>query len=144
MVDPGVRGGEPGAGGVLPGVSDAERQLFDIAKEVFDEVEGVEEGLGPRFNLDSCGGCHAQPAIGGKSPAVNPQVAMATKDGTQNVVPSFIRANGPVREVRFVRNPDGTPDGGVHALFVTTGWRARRRGATSASRISPPSLRATT
>jgi CxxC motif-containing protein (DUF1111 family) len=26
-----------------------------------------------------------------------------------------------VREVRFVRNPDGSPDGGVHALFVITG-----------------------
>jgi CxxC motif-containing protein (DUF1111 family) len=26
-----------------------------------------------------------------------------------------------VREARFVRNPDGTPDGGVHALFTITG-----------------------
>jgi len=26
-----------------------------------------------------------------------------------------------VREARFVRNPDGTPDGGVHALFVVSG-----------------------
>jgi CxxC motif-containing protein (DUF1111 family) len=29
--------------------------------------------------------------------------------------------HGPVREARFVRNPDGTPDGGVHDLFVITG-----------------------
>src|SRR5262249_31954996 len=29
--------------------------------------------------------------------------------------------DGPVREARFVRNPDGSPDGGVHALFVITG-----------------------
>jgi len=36
-------------------------------------------------------------------------------------VPSFIRLNGPVREARFVRNRDGSPDGGVHALFVITG-----------------------
>jgi len=28
---------------------------------------------------------------------------------------------GPVREARFVRNPDGTPDGGVHDLFVISG-----------------------
>jgi CxxC motif-containing protein (DUF1111 family) len=41
--------------------------------------------------------------------------------GAKNTVPSFITANGPVREVRFVRNPDGTPDGGVHDLFVITG-----------------------
>ena len=36
-------------------------------------------------------------------------------------MPSFITSNGPVREARFVRNPDGTPDGGVHDLFVITG-----------------------
>ena len=36
-------------------------------------------------------------------------------------MPSFIRANGPVREARFQKNPDGSPDGGVHALFVVSG-----------------------
>ena len=44
----------------------------------------TEPGLGPRFNLDSCGGCHSQPAIGGTSPAVNPQVAVANKNGASN------------------------------------------------------------
>ena len=28
---------------------------------------------------------------------------------------------GPVREARFVSNPDGSPDGGVHDLYVITG-----------------------
>jgi CxxC motif-containing protein (DUF1111 family) len=89
---------------------------------VFAQVEAVTpDGLGPRFNLDSCGGCHAQPNLGGSSPATNPQVADATALGAKNTVPPFITANGPVREVRFVRNPDGTPDGGVHDLFVITG-----------------------
>ena len=41
--------------------------------------------------------------------------------GAKNVVPSFITANGPIREARFVRNRDGSPDGGVHGLFVITG-----------------------
>ena len=36
-------------------------------------------------------------------------------------MPSFIRANGPIREARFQKNPDGSPDGGVHALFVISG-----------------------
>ena len=36
-------------------------------------------------------------------------------------MPSFLSANGPVREARFIANPDGTPDGGVHALFTITG-----------------------
>ena len=79
------------------------------------------DGLGPTFNLDSCSGCHSQPAIGGTSPATNPQVAVATLMGAKNVVPSFITANGPIREARFVRNRDGSPDGGVHGLFVITG-----------------------
>src|SRR5213076_2014093 len=38
-----------------------------------------------------------------------------------NIVPSFITLNGPVREARFVKNPDGTPDGGVHDLFTIAG-----------------------
>jgi CxxC motif-containing protein (DUF1111 family) len=37
------------------------------------------------------------------------------------VVPWFITPNGPVREARFKRNPNGTNDGGVHDLFVITG-----------------------
>ena len=72
------------------------------------------------MNLDGCGGC-TQPATGGTSPAVNPQVAFATLRGANNKLPSFIRLNGPVREARFVKNPDGTPDGGVHALFTIAG-----------------------
>jgi CxxC motif-containing protein (DUF1111 family) len=120
-VDPGVRGGAPGAGEALPGLSDLERQFFEVSKEVFQEVDAAADGLGPTFNLDSCSGCHSQPVIGGTSPAVNPQVAVATLMGAKNTVPSFITANGPVREARFVRNRDGSPDGGVHGLFVITG-----------------------
>src|SRR5215468_2699830 len=113
-VDPGVRGGTPGAGGPLSGLSQNELNFFNAAKDVFNEVDGVAQGLGPRFNLDGCGGCHAFPATGGSSPSTNPQVANATANGATNTVPSFITANGPIREARFVRNPDGTPDGGVH------------------------------
>src|SRR6266704_1353498 len=118
---PGVRGGDPGAGGALPGLNDVERQYFDVAKEVFQEVDAGPDGLGPRFNLDSCSGCHSQPTIGGTSPTTNPQVTVATLMGAKNVVPPFVTANGPVREARFVRNRDGSPDGGVHSLFVITG-----------------------
>ena len=77
--------------------------------------------------------CHAQPAIGGSSPGQkspqnpvpNPQVALATLDGATNTVPSFITANGPVREARFVAT-DGTNvysalDGGVHDLYTIQG-----------------------
>jgi CxxC motif-containing protein (DUF1111 family) len=119
--DPGVRGGAADAGGPLPGLTANQLAFFNQGKDDFEEVEEVADGLGPTMNLDGCGGCHAQPATGGTSPKVNPQVAFATKRGADNKLPSFIRLNGPVREARFVKNPDGTPDGGVHALFTIAG-----------------------
>ena len=119
--DPGVRGGIPGAGPAFSDLSSSQLAFFNAGLTEFQQEEGVDEGLGPMMNLDSCVGCHAQPAIGGSSPSVNPQVAFATKNGATNTVPSFIAFDGPVREARFVRNPDGTPDGGVHDLFTIDG-----------------------
>src|SRR5262245_48484720 len=119
--DPGVRFGPADAGGPLAGLTDNELRFFLHGKEDFEEAEEVDEGLGPRMNLDGCGGCHSQPATGGSSPAVNPQVAFANKSGGTDRVPSFITPRGPIREARLVRKPDGTPDGGVHALFTITG-----------------------
>ncbi len=119
--DPGVRPGPAGAGDQIAGLTGSQQAFFARGKLQFDEADGTDEGLGPRFNLDSCLGCHAQPASGGSSPFVNPQVAVATALGGTNTVPSFITANGPVREARFKFNPNGTPDGGVHGLFVLTG-----------------------
>jgi CxxC motif-containing protein (DUF1111 family) len=134
--DPGVRGGAAGAGGSLPGLGAAEQSFFNAALGRFQEVASVSgtikdappgtqngSGLGPRFNMNSCSGCHAQPAVGGTSPFTNPQLAVATLDGAKNTVPSFITLRGPVREARFITYPDGTPDGGVHDLFVITGRR---------------------
>ena len=119
--DPGVRGGDPGVGTAISGLSADQSTLFSMGQGAFAEVEQIGEGLGPRFNLDSCGGCHAQPAPGGSSPAVNPQVELATAFGARNTVPSFITMNGPVREARYKFTPSGARDGGVHALFVTSG-----------------------
>ena len=44
----------------------------------------------------------------------NPAIGVATLNGAKNVVPWFITQNGPVREARFKRNPNGTNDGKVH------------------------------
>src|SRR5262249_14293704 len=129
--DPGVRGGAASAGSPLPGLSAGQLAFFNAGQTAFNTAEDVPDGLGPRMNLDSCGGCHAAPAVGGSSPTTNPQVAFANLDGGTDTVPAFIKANGPVREVRFVKNADGTPDGGVHALFTITG-RTRAAGCTLA------------
>lgn len=145
--DPGVRGGPAGAGEPLSGLGTPELNLFKAALARFKEVDSVSGtiesgvGLGPRFNANSCAACHAQPAVGGTSPAVNPEVAVATLDGATNKVPSFITLHGPVREARFVNvtAPAGEGDkqaahgngeqgrevldGGVHDLYTITGRR---------------------
>ena len=116
-IDPGPRQGAPGAGDALPGLSAAEQAFFTNGLATFAEVDSVDgslpdtgNGLGPVFNSDSCASCHAFPAVGGSSPPVNPQIALATQAGATNAVPSFITANGPVREARFkfTTNPDGS------------------------------------
>jgi CxxC motif-containing protein (DUF1111 family) len=119
--DPGVRGAAAGAGAPITGLSATELALFNAGKDDFEEQEKAADGLGPTMNLDSCAGCHLHPAVGGTSPAVNPQVAFAKANGAANTVPSFISPKGPVREARFVKNADGTPDGGVHDLFTIAG-----------------------
>jgi CxxC motif-containing protein (DUF1111 family) len=143
QTDPGPRGGAAGAGGPFSTLSADEKAFFTSAQVVFREVNSVSgtipgeagTGLGPTFNLNSCAGCHAQPATGGTSPAPfspqvpvpNPQIAVATLDGATNTIPPFISANGPVREARFIAvDPTqlASPlDGGVHGLFTIKGRR---------------------
>src|ERR1700761_5018318 len=86
--DPGVRAGA-GAGDPVPGLTPDQMTLFLDGQRTFAEVDAVGDGLGPRFNLDSCIGCHVFPVHGGSSPPVNPQVALATAMGAKNSVPPF-------------------------------------------------------
>src|SRR5215467_16356601 len=159
--DPGVRGGPPGAGGPIQGLSTNELALFNEGRLRTTQLEAVcdtcsdvtlgsdtredpnlatltnSSGLGARFNGDQCSVGHQQPAIGGSGGFLvpNPQDPPAKyrrpenpmfdliphRKGGQNYVPSFITQYGPIREVRFQRKPDGSPDGGVHALFTIVG-----------------------
>jgi CxxC motif-containing protein (DUF1111 family) len=140
QVDPGPRGGAPGAGTYYDSLNANEQIFFTQAQLRFQEVDSVSgtiagetgSGLGPTFNGNSCTMCHAQPAIGGSSPGLkspqnpvpNPQVALATLDGAANTVPSFISASGPVREARFITvngQSNGPLDGGVHGLYTIRG-----------------------
>ncbi len=123
-VDPGVRGGSPGAGGPLNGLTADELAFFKDGQARFGEIEvvqgGSNNGLGPRFNSNQCLSCHSQPNMGGSSPAQNPLPDVAHLQGARNTVPWFIAPNGPVREARFQKS-NGVADGGVHDLFVITG-----------------------
>jgi CxxC motif-containing protein (DUF1111 family) len=120
--DTGIRNdGRAGAGGPLPNLPDPLTQSFLSGQTTFKEVEmvaGANGGLGPTMNLNSCAGCHVNPAIGGTSPATNnPQVSfyMQNLKNTPNSLPFFITPNGPVREARF------PSDGGVHDVYTIAG-----------------------
>jgi hypothetical protein len=102
---------------------------------VFPQFHTNSNGLGARHNADQCFACHAQPVLGGSGgfivpnpgdktpqPAENPQFRLVPhRYGRQNTVPHFEHQFGPIREVRFKRKPDGTPDGGVHQLWTVRG-----------------------
>jgi hypothetical protein len=117
-VDPGVRGGQAGAGTPLKGLTVDETAFFQDGQARFADVgvvtKGANNGLGPRFNSNQCRSCHSQPDGGGSSPAQNPLIAVATLNGAKNTVPWFIIQNGSIREPRF----DGTE----------TEWRSFTKG----------------
>jgi CxxC motif-containing protein (DUF1111 family) len=133
--DPGPRAGAPGAGGPYLTLSPNELSLFSHAFLRFAKTVSVSgtlekgKGLGPTFNGNACTMCHAQPTAGGSSPGLtspdephpNPQVALAKLDGATNSVPSFISVQSPVLVARFVRKPDGSADGDVHAIYTIAG-----------------------
>ena len=77
--DPGVRMGAAGAGGPLPGLVGYQYDYFKVGKADFEETEEVDEGMGPRMNLDSCVGCHSQPATGGSRPNTSGWRAFAAR-----------------------------------------------------------------
>jgi CxxC motif-containing protein (DUF1111 family) len=139
--DPGVRAGSVDSGQVLAtvGASGATEYFLD-GQQRFQVVEsvtgGTNNGLGPRFNSNSCSSCHAQPAVGGSSPSTtvfpfigpNPETLVTSQNAAQNPLPAFITIDGPAREARFkfFLNSNGSvntnsPDGGVHDLFVISG-----------------------
>jgi CxxC motif-containing protein (DUF1111 family) len=127
--DPGPRGGAAGAGDPLLNLTVGQLAAFTDGGDDFNTSHSVDgsiagadaTGLGPTFNLENCGGCHAAPAVGGTSPATNPQIASASLAGADNDIPSFLSLHGPVREARFVLDQDGSPDGGVHNVFTIAG-----------------------
>ena len=122
--DPGPRVGAAAAGKPLDDLTGPQTSLFNAGIDEFKNIDKVPDGLGPRMNLDSCAGCHAQPAVGGTSPPnLNPQFDFFQKNlQKSNRLPPFITEHGPVREARFKLNADGkTPDGGVHSIFTITG-----------------------
>ncbi len=132
--DPGPRRTQASAGGPVAGLDRDQLAAFNEGRAVFMKEYDVKDGIGPMMDLDHCAGCHYQPAVGGSSGSVNPQISFATKRGAANTVPPFISRSGPARVARFVRKPDGSLDGSIRSLFTISG----RSDAPSACKIAQP------
>lgn len=136
QTDPGVQSASRGTGATIINPSNDPNGFTAFFTDGLTRFKDVEEvsappnnGLGPRFNSNSCSSCHAQPAIGGSGAATNPQASFASNGiAPGNEIPPFITSTGPTREVRFpfMMNSNGTVDtgvvnGGVETLFTVAG-----------------------
>jgi CxxC motif-containing protein (DUF1111 family) len=123
--DPGMRHSATDNGPPMPlaGLGQDELDYFDdgLARfQIIEVVSGADatqgNGLGPRFNSNSCVSCHAQPNVGGSSPPENPLISIATAYGARN---------------------NGVRDGGVHNLFVVAGRSDAGSCAITQPNLSP-------
>jgi CxxC motif-containing protein (DUF1111 family) len=68
-------------GDPLNGLTSEQLERFTAGREAFEEVEGVEEGLGPVFNADSCATCHSIGAVGGGGTQIETRFGTTTPAG---------------------------------------------------------------
>ncbi|MCG3129099.1 MAG: hypothetical protein CHACPFDD_04008 [Phycisphaerae bacterium] len=54
-------------GEAVPSATEEQLATFERGKQVLQRRFLLSEGLGPTFNLTSCGGCHEKPVAGGKA-----------------------------------------------------------------------------
>jgi CxxC motif-containing protein (DUF1111 family) len=71
--------GEPGQ--PLPGLRPEEQAAFESGARVFGHQYTPAEGLGPRFNENSCDACHTFPADGGTGETNVRRVSITAADG---------------------------------------------------------------
>jgi len=132
--DPGVRGGAAGAGTFFPGLTQNQKNVEGTITATFIEINSVTGvgnggtgnlGLGPRFNFNSCNGCHSQPAVGGVAPFTNGFFSIFDLDGALNEMPSFESQTGVMANARFPQvlpgNPYSIAGGFTQELFTITG-----------------------
>lgn len=158
VTDPGVRGGPAGAGTFQATLTQFEQESECPSQQTFMQTIGVpvgeitnnncagspfpvviqSGGLGPAFNSNSCSSCHAQPAVGGSSPASNPLFGVYNLMGAKNAMPFFESRSGPALVARFPHqlNNLSLPDGFVHQLFTIAG----RSDATACPSLGQPSF----
>src|SRR5262245_2397307 len=102
----------PGFGDPLPGLSKAQLDVFQEGSLDFQEVETVEDGLGPVFNDVSCVACHRGPGdkVGGSNGTLETRFGRLKPDGTFDPMVEF---GGSLLQVQAIAGftAEGDPPG---------------------------------
>lgn len=75
-------------GGPLRMLSESEATTWAEGRALFDRDHGIDKGLGPMFNGDSCRACHFEPMIGGAGPLGVNVFRTGTMDGGDFTAPT--------------------------------------------------------
>jgi len=102
----------PGFGDPLPGLSKAQLDAFQEGSLDFQEVETVEDGLGPVFNDVSCVACHRGPGdkVGGSNGTLETRFGRLKPDGSFDPMVEF---GGSLLQVQAIAGftAEGDPPG---------------------------------
>lgn len=92
-------------GDPLRDLSDEELARFEAGKDEFEEVETIEEGLGPVFNEAACSTCHTNP-VGGTTGRAERRFGKLNADGSFDPMASV---GGSLIQDRGIGQVDGDP-----------------------------------
>ena len=100
--------GEPGE--ALSGLTPEERAAFDAGARVFGHLFSPEEGLGPRFNENSCDACHTFPADGGSGETNVRRVSTTLPDGRCDPLDALSGPNLRIQVTPALAEAGGRPE----------------------------------
>ena len=120
-------------GDPVPGLTPAQRALFDAGKAKYQHEFTVAEGRGPLFRQTSCAACHGSPVVGGQDPAGNTNNVTHFMINNQGSYMLALEFGGPVEQNRSIRDePAGA------ACTIAPESVPAMPGITTSSRHSPP------
>jgi len=129
--DPGPRQGAPGEGAMIIGLTGAERELFRKGwrhlkpSALSKAIVSCRKRKSAWAHVSTWTAVRAvtPTLIRGNQPLGKPASGRCRKRRGANRIPVFVKTLGPVLQTRFRFFPDGSRDGGVHALFTISGRR---------------------
>jgi len=110
-------------GDPLPGLGAEELALFEVGRTAFNRQFTPEDGLGPRFNENSCEACHTEPMAGGTGETI---VTKATRHDAAGLCDLLSSQGGenvrlrvtPAAAALGAERPDPPPEATHAARFI--------------------------